>query len=320
MHRRPLLLAALAATAGTARADGLPRGPFRIVSGFGAGGSVDTLARFLARLGSERTRRTFVVENRPGAGGTLGAAAVARSAPTGETLLIGELGTVVTARTIFRDLPYDPQADLVPVILGATQPIVLTTAAGAASLPELIARARANPGRVTHGAAGLGNLTQLLGAEFSRLAGIEMTDVHYRSGGEGVTALLKGEVDLSFFALATALPHLRAGTARALAVLEPARLPEFPDLPAAVETLPGLTGNFWYGLHAPAATPPATVAALNAAFADALRDPEATHLLSAAGFRVGGGTLSDYAALIARERATWLPVVRRLGLEASGGR
>lgn len=321
MHRRPLLPAlAAAALPRPARAEELPRGPFRIVSGFAPGGSIDTLARFLARLAGERTGRTFVVENRPGAAGIVGTAAVARSAPTGETLLIGELGTVVTARAIFRDLPYDPEADFVPVILGATQPIVLATATGATSLPDLIARARAAPGRVTHGAPGLGTLPQLLGAELSRLAGVELTDVYYRSGGEGATALLKGEVDLSFFALATALPHLRSGAARALAVLEPARLPGFPDIPAAAETLPGLAANFWYGLHAPAATPPATVAAVNAALAAGLRDPEATRALSAAGFQPGGGTAAEYGALLARERATWLPVVRRLGLEGTGGR
>lgn len=177
MNRRLLLLSAgataVAPVAFPARADDLPRGPFRIISGFAPGGSIDTLARFLARLGQERTGRVFVVENRPGAGGTLGAAAAARAAPTGETLLIGELGTIGTARVIFRDLPYDPEADFVPVILGATQPVVMVTATGAATLADLIARARANPGRLTHGAAGVGNLTHLLGAEFRRLAGIE---------------------------------------------------------------------------------------------------------------------------------------------------
>ncbi|WP_376088106.1 Bug family tripartite tricarboxylate transporter substrate binding protein [Roseomonas sp. CCTCC AB2023176] len=321
MHRRPLLLSALAAAAARpARADDLPRGPFRIVSGFAPGGSIDTLARFLARLAQDRTGRTFVVENRPGAGGTLGASAAARAAPTGETLLIGDVGTIGTAKVFFRDLPYDSEADFVPVILAATQPIVMVTATTPTSLPDLIARARANPGRLTHGAAGVGNLTHLLGEELRRRAGIEMTDIHYRSGGEGITAALKGEVDLSFFSLATALPHLRSGAARALAVLEPGRLPDYPDLPPAAETLPGYVAAFWYGLHAPAATPPATVQALNAALNAGLRDAEATRNLTAAGFRVGGGTPQDYGAVVARERETWGAVIRRLGLEGTGGR
>jgi tripartite-type tricarboxylate transporter receptor subunit TctC len=314
MVRAFLLAAALLLGGLSAQASELPRGPFRIVSGFAPGGSIDALARILARAAGERTGRTFVVENRPGAGGTLGAAFVARAAPTGETLLLSELGTVATARTVFASLPYDPDTDLAPVVLAATQPIVIVSGTGAASLGELLARARREPGRVTHGATGVGNLTQFLAAELTRLSGASFTDVHYRSGGEGITALLKREVDFSFASLATAMPHLQSGALRALAVLEPARLPDLPDLPTAAETVPGLQASFWYGLHVPAATPPATVAALNETFAAALRQEEFARVLTGAGFRVAGGSPADYAAHVARERETWAPVIRRLGL------
>ncbi len=316
MHRRTLLLAApVLFVTPAARAEELPRGPFRLVSGFAAGGSIDTLARFLARAASERTGRSFIVENRPGAGGTLGAAYVARAAPTGETLFLGELGTIATARVTFANLPYDPATDLPPVILAATQPIVIVSAT-APSLAALIERARREPGRVVHGATGAGNSTHLLGAELARIAGVEFNDVHYRSGGEGTTALLRREADFSFSSLATAAPHLRSGALKALAVLEPRRLPDQPDLPAAAETVPGLQGGFWYGLHASAGTPPATIAALNAAFSEVLRDADATRPLTAAGFRVAGGSPADYAAHIAREGETWTGVIRRLGLAA----
>ena len=314
MKRRTLLLAAPLLAARPARAEELPRGPFRIVSGFGAGGSIDTLARFLARVAQERTGRTFVVENRPGAGGTLGAAHVARSAPTGETLLLGELASIAMVRAMFANLPYDPEADLVPVILAATQPIVIVSGTGATTLPELLDRARREPGRVTHGATGLGTTPHLLGAELARRAGVEFTDVHYRSGGEGITALLRREVDFSFSSLATAAPHLQSGALRALAVLDAQRLPDQPALATAAEALPGFQASFWYGLHAPAATPPATLAALNAAFNAALRQEDAARTITAAGFRVAGGTAAEYGALIARERETWTGVIRRLGI------
>ncbi|WP_203071120.1 Bug family tripartite tricarboxylate transporter substrate binding protein [Falsiroseomonas ponticola] len=314
MKKRLLLVLGLLLPALPAAAEELPRGPFRIVSGFAAGGSIDTLARFIARAAQDRTGRTFVVENRPGAGGTLGAASVARAAPSGETLLVSELGTVATARAIFPNLPYDPEADLAPVILAATQPIVIVSGTGATTLAGLLDRARQAPGRVTHGATGVGNVTQFLAAELARRGGVEFTDVHYRSGGEGTNALLRREVDFSFASLATATPHIQSGALRALAVLEAARLPEWPELPTAAETLPGLEASFWYGLHAPAATPPATIAALNAAIGDALRQEETRRALSAAGFRVAPGTSAEYGALVARERATWIPVIQRLGL------
>lgn len=315
MTRLMTLLAALL-IAMPAAAEDLPRGPFRIVSGFAAGGSIDTLARFIARAAQERTGRSFVVENRPGAGGTLGAAFVARAAPTGETLLIGELGSIGTAKVVFPNLPYDPEADFAAVTLAATQPIVIITSTDATTLGEFLDRARREPGKITHGATGIGNITQFLGAELTRLSGATFTDVHYRSGGEALNALLRREVDFSFASLATALPHVRAGTVRALAVLEEARLADLPDLPAAIEQVPGFRASFWYGLHVPAATPPAVIAELNAAFVAGLRQEETARALTAAGFRVAGSSAEDYAALVARERATWIPVVRRLGLAA----
>jgi tripartite-type tricarboxylate transporter receptor subunit TctC len=313
---RRLMLLAVLLLAMPAAADDLPRGPFRIVSGFAAGGSIDTLARFIARAAQERTGRSFVVENRPGAGGTLGAAFVARAPATGETLLIGELGSIGTAKVVFPNLPYDPEADFAAVTLAATQPIVIITSTDATTLAGFLDRARRDPGRITHGATGIGNITQFLGAELARLSGATFTDVHYRSGGEALNALLKREVDVSFASLATALPHLRAGTLRALAVLEEARLPDLPDLPAANEIVPGFRASFWYGLHVPAATPPAVIAALNAAFVAALRQEETARTLTAAGFRVAGSSAQEYAALVARERETWIPVIRRLGLAA----
>jgi tripartite-type tricarboxylate transporter receptor subunit TctC len=314
MVRALLLVAALLMGWLPAQANELPRGPFRIVTGFAPGGSIDALARIMARAMQEGTGRVVVVENRPGAGGTLGAAYVARAAPGGETLLLSELGTVATARTVFANLPYDPDTDLAPVILAATQPIVIVSGTGATDLTGLIDRARREPGRVTHGATGVGNLTQFLAAELTRLAGVGFTDVHYRSGGEGISALLRREVDFSFASLATATPHLQSGALRALAVLEPARLPELPALPTAAETVPGLTASFWYGLHVPAATPPSVVSALNEAFAGALRQEDAARVLAAAGFRLAGGSPADYAAHVLREREIWSPVIRRLGL------
>jgi tripartite-type tricarboxylate transporter receptor subunit TctC len=312
MRRRTLLAAPLAAAL-PAQAEELPRGPFRIVSGFAPGGSIDTLARFLARVAQERTGRSFVVENRPGAGGTLGAAFVARAAPNGETLLLGELGSVAIARAVFANLPYDPATDLAPVILAATQPIVIVSATSA-TLPELLDRAKREPGRVVHGATGIGTLPHLLGAELARIGGVEFNDVHYRSGGEGTTALLRKEADFSFSSLATAAPHLQSGALRALAVLEPRRLPDQPAIPAATETAPGLVANFWYGLLTAAATPPGTVAALNEAFNAALRQEDAARSITAAGFRLAGGTPAEFGALLARERETWSAVIRRLGL------
>jgi tripartite-type tricarboxylate transporter receptor subunit TctC len=233
---------------------------------------------------------------------------------SGETILLGELGSIGTPKLTFANLPYDPDTDLAPVILAATQPMVIISGTGATTLGELLDRARREPGRVTHGATGVGNLTQFIAAELARVARVEFTDVHYRSGGEGITALLRKEVDFSFSSIATAMPHIRSGALKALAVIEEQRLPDLPDIPAAAETVPGLRAFYWYGLHVPAATSAPVVAALNAAVDASLRQEETLRALTTAGFRVAGGSPADYAALIERERAAWTPVIRRLGL------
>lgn len=317
LRRRPLLAAPLLPLARPARAEeALPGGPYRLVLGFAPGGSIDGLARLLARRFAEATGRSFVVENRSGAGGIIAAGGVARAAPDGTTLLLGEPGSIAIAPAVQANLPYDPLRDLAPVTLVATQSVVLVTSpAGPRDLPDLLARARARPGGLRNGSVGVGNPTHLFGADLARRAGVEIEAVHYRSGGgAAAVALLNGEVDLGFSALAGALPQIRAGAYRALGVGEPEGLPELPGVPPVASIAPGFTARFWYGLHAPGATPPATVAALSGALGAALREEAFAAALARGGFAVSPGTPDAYAAFLREETERLGAAARAAGL------
>lgn len=317
MLRRALIAAPLLAAARPSRGEeALPPGPYRLVLGFAPGGSIDALARLLARRFQEATGRSFVVENRSGAGGMIAAGSVARAAPDGTTLLLGEPGSIAIAPAIQANLSYDPLRDLAPVTLVAVQSVVLVTGqAGPASLAEMVARARSRPGGLRNGSVGVGNPTHLFGADLARRAGIEIEAVHYRSGGgAAAVALLNGEVDLGFSALAGALPQIRAGAYRALGVGEAQELPELPGVPPVASVAPGFSARFWYGLHAPGSTPAPLVAALSRTLGAAMREEGFAAGLAASGMRPMAGGPDAYGAFLRDETERLGAAARAAGL------
>jgi tripartite-type tricarboxylate transporter receptor subunit TctC len=315
-RRHTLALPALLLAPRAVRAQELPAGPFRLVVGFAAGGSIDTLARMLARRFAEATGRSWIVENRSGAGGTIGAASVARAPGDGTTLLLGESGSIAISPAIQPALGYDPLRDLPPVTLLATQAVALVTnARGPASIPELVERARARPGAIRNGTAGVGNPTHLFGVDLARRLGIEIEHVHYRAGGgAAAVALLNDEVQIAFPGVAGAVRQIQAGQYRPLGVGDAQPIEELPGVPPVAQFAPGFSAAFWFGLHAPAATPPATVAALNAALVPALRDPALLSVLATGGYRVATGSPEAYAAFVREETAKLGDLARAAGV------
>jgi tripartite-type tricarboxylate transporter receptor subunit TctC len=318
LPRRTLLIASAAAPLAPRRAaaQDLPPGPIRLVVGFAPGGGIDSFARLLARHMSEQAGRAVVVDNRPGAGGTIAAAHVARAAPDGTTLLVGENGVIATARAVFANLPFDPERDLAPVTLAVTQTVVIAARPGvAADLPGLVEAARRAPGRLSYASAGAGNPTHLFAADFARRAGVEVVHVPYRGGAQMATSLLQGETHFGFFSMASALPHIRSGALVPLAVGDAAPHPALLAVPSAATTLPGFAFAFWYGLNAPSATPEATIDALQRAARAALFSPELKPMLEGQGLVVRGTTPAEYGAFASSETLLWSAAARAAGVK-----
>lgn len=312
MHRRSLLIAPLALPL-AARAQ--PAAPIRMVVPFAPGGAIDAIARALARRMQDGSGRSFIVENRAGAGGTIGAAAVARAAPDGATLLVSELGAIAAAPAIFASLPYDPVHGFAHIVIAADVPVVMVGHPSAgADLAAVLARARREPGRVTYASGGVGNASHLFMADFARRAGVDMLHVPYRGGGEIMRALLAGEVDLSITTIATALPHLRSGALRAFGTGDAAPHALLAEVPPLGATVPGFTAIAWHGLHAPAGTPSAVLGPLHAMAAEALGDPALREWMRERGITPGGGTPEQAAARVATETARWTEVARAAGV------
>ena len=251
----------------------------RIVVPFGAGGPIDVTARVLAEA-VKGSLGTVIVENRPGAGGNIGVSAVAKAAPDGLTLGIATTASHGINPWLFSKLPYDPAKDFAPITQMLRVPNVLVMNADTAqrlnirSLPDLIAYAKANPGKLNYGSGGNGSAGHLAGELLKHQAGIFAVHIPYNGGNPAQLALLSGQVDYNIDNLATAAANIRAGKLRALAVTTAQRSSVLPDVPAMAETLPGFEIDTWWGLIAPAGTPADTVRRLNTAFTEALRSPE----------------------------------------------
>jgi tripartite-type tricarboxylate transporter receptor subunit TctC len=320
LRRRNLaaLLGAAAALPGTARGQGFPARPLRIVVPFPPGGSTDLLARRLAERLSASLGQTVVVENRPGAGGTTGSDLVAKSAPDGHTLLMGVTGTNAIAPALFPALPYDPRRSFAPIARLVSAPLVLVRHPGlpGATLAEFIAAARARPETITYATPGNGTSMHLTGVMFDQAAGTRLVHVPYRGSGPAVNDLIAGQVATMFGDFLVVLPHLRAGTIRAIAVTSRTRHPLLPDVPSMEEAgLPGFEALSWQGLFAPAGTPEAVVALLHRHVAQAMESPEIRDFFAAQGFLVGASTPADFAALVEAEVPRWAAVVRAGGVK-----
>ena len=312
MTRIRLVFAAALLAVLPAIAQDWPAKPVKMIVPFPPGGGTDTVARPLAAKLSQLLGQQFVIENRGGAGGTIGAAMAAKSAPDGYTVLLYSVHGAVAA-SAFKNLAYDLEKDLVPVTTAAIFPDVLVAAnkVPAKSLAELIAYAKANPGRINCGSAGNGTSRHLSCEMFRIQAGIEATHVPYKGTGPATTALLAGEIDYIFEALGSASSHIRAGTIRPIAVTSAKRSPSFPEIPTAIESgMPGFEVTSWYGLWVPAGTPRPIVDRLRAAVVKAFEEPDMKDMWFKLGAEPGGATPDEFRELVARDVAKWGKVVR----------
>ncbi len=299
-----------------AQAPDYPTKPIRIVVPFPPGGATDILARDVAQKLTESWGQQVIVDNRPGAGGNIGSELVAKSAPDGYTLEMGTVGTHAINASLYAKMPYDHIKDFVPVILVAGVPnvLVVNPSVPANSVQELIAYAKANPGKLNFASSGSGTSIHLSGELFKVMAGVQMTHIPYKGSAPAVQDLIGGQVQLMFDNLPPSLPQIKAGKLRALAVTSATRAPALPDTPTIAEAgLPGFEASSWFGLLAPAGTPPAIVAKLNGEIAKWLATPEAKEKLAKQGANAVGGTSEDFAKHIAAETAKWAKVVKDSG-------
>ena len=306
-------LLALACTAGLAQ--GYPAKPIRIVVSFPAGGIADIYARIIGNKAQEAWGQPVVVENRTGAGGNIGAEAVAKSAPDGYTLNMSALGPHAVNVSLFSKLPYDPVKDFaaIALVLEAEGLLVVHPSVPANSVAQLIAHARASPGKLTFASAGMGTASHLAGELFKTMAKVEMTHVPYKGNVPAITDLLAGQTSLLFATMPTVLPHAKAGKLRALATIGSARSAAAPELPTVAESLPGFEVNNWIGLFAPAGTPPEIVRRWNGEVMRIMQSPEIQARLPAEGARFSPNSPEQFAAFVKSEIAKWAPVVKASG-------
>ncbi|MCB4824805.1 Bug family tripartite tricarboxylate transporter substrate binding protein [Roseicella aerolata] len=317
--RRTALAAALAATAlaPTARAqEGYPNRPVTVTVPWAPGGSTDILARVLADPLRQALGQPFVVENRSGASGNIGSAAVARATPDGYSLLFGSMSTHAMNGALIKDMPFDGVEDFTPIALLAyvLNTMVVHPSVPARSVAEFIAHAKANPGRISYASAGPGSTNHLCAAMFARMAGIEMVHVPYRGGAPAVVDTVAGQTQLLFSAGTQTLPHVQAGRLRLLGVTEGRRSALLPEAPTVAETLPGYEMAVWYGAMGPKGLPPSMVARLNAAINRALMLPEVKEKMAAIGVEVVNETPEAFAATLRTDAAKWGKVIRELGI------
>jgi tripartite-type tricarboxylate transporter receptor subunit TctC len=293
-----------------------PAKPIRLVVPFPAGGTTDILARAVAQKLSEAWGQQVIVDNRPGAGGNIGSDLVAKSAPDGYTLLMGTVGTHAINPSLYAKMPYDHVKDFAPVILVAGVPnvLVVNPSLPVHSVQELIAYAKANPGKLNFASSGNGTSIHLSGELFKTMTGVQMTHIPYKGSAPALTDLVGGQVELMFDNLPSSLPFIKAGRLRALAVTSGTRAAALPDLPTLAESgLAGFEASSWFGVLAPAGTPRDIVAKLNGAIATWLASPEAREKLSSQGAIAAGGTPDAFARHIAAETVKWAKVVKASG-------
>jgi tripartite-type tricarboxylate transporter receptor subunit TctC len=311
-----LLLCALALATSPAHAAPWPEHAVRIMVPFAAGGPADTLARVLADKLSAAWGQPVVIENRGGGGGNIGAALVAKAAPDGYTLLVNPSNHVINA-SLYAKLAYDPIADFTPLTEIASYMLVLVVhpSVPATTLEEFVAYARAQPNGLTIANASTGSPTHLTAALFAQAAGISVVHVSYRGAAPANADLLGGQVPAMFDNPINALPHIRAGALRAIAVTGERRLALLPDVPTvAEEGYPGFAAGTWYGLFAPAGEPPAVAQKISADAIAALHLPDVEQKLGSQGFDVIAGDPAAFAALLKAELAKWAAVIKAAGI------
>jgi tripartite-type tricarboxylate transporter receptor subunit TctC len=308
------LLFSAACFIGLARAQAnYPSKPINLIVPYGAGGSADSRSRQLAQKMSLILKQPIVVDNKPGAGGNIGTEFVARSAPDGYTIGMGNFAPMAVNKTLFGNLRYDPETDISPIILIEKGPLVLVVHPNSPykTIQDIVRAAKAKPGTLTFSSGGIGGSHQLSAELFMQNAGIKMIHVPYKSGSAGLTDLMGGNVDMMFDQMYSAVPSIKADKLRPIAITSKKRSPLLPNVPSFAEVgYPKVEVLNWQGFIAPAKTPKPIIDKLNAAANEALKDPQLRELMLSQGNEIGGGSPADFAALIKSEAAKWSAVVK----------
>lgn len=313
----PVAIAAtLLGAAPAAQAQAWPAKPIRLVVPFPPGGGTDLIARETAQRVGAATGWTFVIENRPGAGGNLGVDVAAKAAPDGYTIVLGQTSNLAINPTLYAKMPYDPLKDLAPIVLVANAPLVMVTGMGTPhkTLADAVAAAKAKPGSLNFASPGNGTVAHLTSELFQKAAGIETQHVPYKGAAQALTDVISGTVDLYMSSVPTLLGQIKQGKLRPLAVTSAKRVDDLPNVPTINESgYKGFDAVTWFGLLAPAGTPRDVIAKLNAEFNKALQNPELRKKLGDEGADPAGGTPEQFAALIRDEIPRWGKVVRDSG-------
>ena len=310
--------AAAAQTRSTSPGSDYPTRPVRLIVPFAPGGNTDVQGRLIAQKLSEVWGQQVVVDNRGGAGGTLGVDMAAKAPPDGYTVVLASFGNILVGPALYKKLPYDPVKDFEPVITVSTPPglLVVNSALPAKNVQELIAYARANPGKLNYGSAGNGVWNHLFGELFKSMAKIDMTHVPYKGTGPAVTDLLGGQIQVMMSPFPTAMPHVKSGRLRALAVTTEQRSPVVSNIPTVAESgLPGYAAASWFALLAPAGTPKPIIMKWNREVNRILSEPDVKAAFVADGSEPVGGTPEELAKSIRDGMAKWGKLVRDLNLQ-----
>ena len=309
---------AIGLATGSAHAQNYPTRAITLVIPFAPGGSTSIVGRGIADKMSELLGEKVVVDNRPGAGGTVGTKAVAKSEPDGYTLVLGYTGTLAIGPSLYQSVGYDPRKDFAPIGLIGNAPnsLVVHPSFPAKTVAELIAYAKANPGKVNFGSAGAGTASHITGEYFARAAGITLVHIPYKGTGPALTDLLGGHIPMAFAPIPASHPNVTAGKLRALAVTSITRSGLLPDVPTMIEAgLPGFDASLYYGLAAPSGTPRPIIDKLNKVLREALASAEVKKQLGNDGTEITPGTPEDYADFIDKDEKKWAQLVKTSGVE-----
>lgn len=308
--------AAVCAISQSALALDYPTKPVRLIVGVAAGGANDTVARLLAQPLSERLGQPVVVENRPGAGGNLGLEAVVNAPPDGHTLLFASSANALSA-SFYDKSSFSFARDIAPVTSLVRGPLIMEVNPSfpAKTIPEFIAYAKANPGKVNMASAGIGNTTHVAGELFMMLTGTKFTHVPYRGGAPAVTDLIGGQVQLYFDGVSGSLDHVRSGRTRALGVTTAERADVLPNVPSIAEFVPGYEAGGWYGIGVPRNVPAEVVDRLNREINASLADPKLKTRLAELGYTTTGSSPAEFGSMIAREIEKWAKVLKFAGVK-----
>jgi len=285
---------------------------------YGAGGGADSRSRQIAQKMSVILKQSIIVDNKPGAGGNIGTEFISRAAPDGYTIGMGNFAPMAVNKTLFGNLRYDPETDIIPIILIEKGPLVLVVNPSSPykTVQDIVAAAKAKPGILTFSSGGIGGSHQLSAELFEQNAGIEMIHVPYKSGSAGLTDLMAGNVTMMFDQMYSAMPSIKAEKLRAIAITSKKRSPLLPNIPSFSEIgYPKVEVLNWQGLIAPKGTPKAIIDQLNAAANEALKDPALRELMLSQGNEIGGGSPADFAALVKAESLKWSAVVKTANIK-----